>query len=233
MEKHPQPHVIREQRHCGHLRRTSRPFSRSLRTNSRASSDTSGVQSGALATTNQSFKLLASSNNCPGQLRSSKSHQYRCHRAEWLVLQLTKLPKETEASMENSSITSQGCRIRLQPPSYARCVPNCRAQTCTFECPGHQKTPPKFNEKEKKKKTREDTQRERKKRSENGSGEEKKKRAKFWAVRRRWVRHRGSGGLAEGGPADTHTHAQNTQHTHTTHTHMKKRKLAKVEVSLS
>ena len=38
-----------------------------------------------------------------------------------------KTAKETEASLEKTSITSQGCRIRLQPPSYAKCVPNCKA----------------------------------------------------------------------------------------------------------
>ena len=40
---------------------------------------------------------------------------------------MTKTAKQTEASVEKSSITSQGCRIRLQLPPYARCVLNCKA----------------------------------------------------------------------------------------------------------
>ena len=230
MEKHPQPHVIREQRHCGHLRRTSRPFSRSLRTNSRASSDTSGVQSWTLATTNQSFKLLTSSNNCPGQLRSSKSHQYRWHRAEWPVLQLTKLPKKPKRPWRTVRSHPKVVGFDSSLPHTPDVFPIAEPKRPHLSVPAFKKHH-QNSTRRRKKKTREDPQREKKK-ERKWERRGKKKRAKFWAVRRRWVRHRGSGSLAEGGPADTHTRTKHTTHPHNAHTH-KKKKLAKVEVSLS
>ena len=105
----------------GYLRRVSRPSARCLRINSSASSDTPCVQSGGRPRSIEASRFPRLQTISPRPMGFSKSYQDHHNKAEWLVLQLKKLPK-TWASVEKSSSTSQGCGIRFQPPSYSMCV---------------------------------------------------------------------------------------------------------------